>query len=102
MISLTPNALGDSKQLTLSGTCDVRSASELQTLLGDLLREESPITIHCSEVESIDTACMQLLVAAKREATKPFVFLFEEESEASKWFDLAGLHDFFNDDVSKQ
>jgi anti-anti-sigma regulatory factor len=102
VISLTPNALGDTKQLTLSGTCDVRSASELQTLLCDLLREDSPVTIHCSAIDSIDTACMQLLVAAKREATKPLLFVIDEETEASKWFNLAGLHGFFDNDVSKQ
>lgn len=98
MISLSPTTPGQSRLLSLSGNCDVRSATELQLSLVELLREELPVTIDCSKVESIDTACTQLLLAAKRESTQPVTLVYGEDCEAAKWFELAGVNNYLSNE----
>ena len=88
--TLSPKKPGEPRKLILSGACDVRSASELQSLLLEICNDDQPSFIDCNEVESIDTACIQLLLAAKRDAAEPLTIDFAN-SEAAKWFELAGV-----------
>jgi len=90
MISLDSKMNGQPRQLKLSGTCDVRTASELRASLQELCLDELPATVDCSRVESIDTACIQLLIAAKRESSQPLTISFQD-SEAARWFELGGV-----------
>lgn len=99
MIFLESKKNGQPRQLKLSGTCDVRIASELRSSLQELCLDELPATVDCSNVESIDTACIQLLIAAKREASQPLTVSFLD-SEAARWFELGGVSSFLGADAS--
>lgn len=99
MISLDSKKNGQARLLKLSGTCDVRNASELRASLQELCLDELPATVDCSTVESIDTACIQLLIAAKREALQPLTISFQD-SEAARWFELGGVSSYLGTDAS--
>ena len=99
MISLESKKNGQPRQLKLSGSCDVRIASELRSSLQELCSDELPATVDCSSVESIDTACIQLLIAAKREASQPLTISFLD-SEAARWFELGGVSSYLGADAS--
>lgn len=99
MISLDSKKDGQPRELKLSGTCDVRTASELRASLQELCLDELPATVDCSTVESMDTACIQLLIAAKREALQPLTISFQD-SEAARWFELGGVASYLGADTS--
>lgn len=68
----------------------MRDANGLQGALSSLLSEESTGTVDCSELESLDTACVQLLLAAKRDSGGAVEIAFDNAGEIAKWFDYAG------------
>ena len=78
-------------RLTLSGNQDVRNATELQRSLTELLSKNNAVTIDCNAIESLDAACLQLLLAAKREAQNLVQITAEPNSEAARWIQYAGL-----------
>ena len=77
--------------LKLSGNQDVRNATELQRSLTELLSKNCAITIDCSAIESLDAACLQLLLAAKREAQNLVQIIAQPNSEAARWIQYSGL-----------
>lgn len=77
--------------LTLSGNQDVRNATELQRSLTELLSKNCVVTIDCSAIESLDAACLQLLLAAKREAHNLVHIIAQPNSEAARWIQYSGL-----------
>ncbi len=78
--------------LKLEGCQDVRNATALQKSLSELLATGDAVTIDCSAIESLDAACVQLLVAAKREAQESLQIIAPADSEAGRWFQTAGVH----------
>jgi anti-anti-sigma factor len=78
-------------RLTLSGNQDVRNANELQRSLTELLSKNNAVSIDCNAIESMDAACLQLLLAAKRESQNGVQFIAEPNSEAARWIQYSGL-----------
>jgi anti-anti-sigma regulatory factor len=99
MILLCPKQDGQPRLLKLSGSCDVRMANELHSSLQEICADELPATVDCTAVESIDTACTQLLIAAKREALHPLTISFHD-SEAAKWFEIGGVASYLGSSTS--
>lgn len=99
MIFLESKKIGHSRQLKLSGSCDVRIASVLRSSLQELCLDELPATVDCSRVESIDSACIQLLIAAKREASQPLTISFLDSEDAQR-FEHGGFSSYLGGDGS--
>lgn len=81
----------DPVRVTLTGSHDVRSSAGLQRSLVELVSQQKRVVIDCSGIDAIDAACLQILLATKREAQEAVQILAEPDSEASKWFGYAGL-----------
>ena len=69
----------------------MRNANRLHAVLNDLLSQGKPARIECGALESIDTACVQLLLAAKSDPRASVRIAFESNSEVAKWFGYAGV-----------
>ena len=93
MIEIVPSSAAASQRIRLAGNLDVRSASNLQSALQDLLSQGKPGDIDCSQVESLDCACIQLLLAVARDAQGAVKVEFEPTSEVAKWFEYAGVRE---------
>jgi len=64
--------------LKITGTLDMESAAGLRDTLLDCLSQQPEVAIDLGEVEACDTASLQLLLAAWKEAgslQKPFRFV---------------------------
>lgn len=93
MIEVSACANTNKTTVRLAGALDVRDANRLQVVLNDLLTENHGGAIDCSALESIDTACVQLLLAAKRDVRGSVEITIPEDSDVVKWFDYAGAKD---------
>ena len=91
MIEVVPCSAAESQRIRLAGNLDVRNASSLQSALSDMLLRGKPGEIDCCQVESLDCACVQLLLAAVRDAQGAIKVEFSPSSEAAKWFEYAGV-----------
>lgn len=91
MIEVATCATTNKTTVRLTGTLDVRDANRLQVLLNDLLSEGQSGTIDCSALESLDTACVQLLLAAKKDPRCSVEVAFNDGSDVAKWFGYAGV-----------
>jgi anti-anti-sigma regulatory factor len=90
MIEVEACAATSKTTVRLAGTLDVRDANRLQSVLNGLLAEGQNGTVDCSALESLDTACVQVLLAAKRDTRGSVELAFDDTSEVTKWFDYAG------------
>lgn len=93
MIHVTSTENGKSRSVKLEGTCDVRVAHKLHAALQEVCSDGLPTHVDCSAIESIDTAFIQLLIAAKRDALNSFEIQCSD-SEAIRWMQLAGVADY--------
>ncbi len=93
MLEVVPLLATDSPGIRLAGNLDVRNASNLQNVLSDLLAQGKPNEIDCSQIESVDCACVQLLLATVREAQGTIKLKYEPSSEVANWFNYAGVSD---------
>ncbi len=93
MLEVKPFSATDSPGVRLAGNLDVRNASNLQSILSDLLAQGKPSEIDCSQIESVDCACVQLLLATVREAQGTIRLKYEPASEVANWFNYAGVND---------
>ena len=91
MIEVVPCATPDKQNVRLAGNLDVRNANSLHVILNDMVSQGKSGTIDCSALQSLDTACVQLLLAAKRDSRGSLQVKFEPDSEVSKWFGYAGV-----------
>ncbi len=91
MIEVDACAATNKTTVRLAGSLDIRDANRLQSVLNSLLSEGQNGTVDCSALESLDTACVQLLLAAKRDNRGPVELVFDAASEITKWFDYAGV-----------
>ena len=91
MIEIVPCATPDKQNVRLAGNLDVRNANSLHVVLNDMVSQGKSGTIDCSSLESLDTACVQLLLAAKRDSRGAVQIEFEQDSEVAKWFGYAGV-----------
>jgi anti-anti-sigma factor len=82
----------DTTSIPLQGTQDVRNAAELHQKLLSALGNGQTVVVDCSEVESVDAACLQLLLAAKRENSQ-LVIKADATSETAGWIRISGLAD---------
>ncbi|MCA9184276.1 MAG: STAS domain-containing protein [Pirellulaceae bacterium] len=91
MVEIIPST-GDVPPLVrLVGNVDVREAVELHNVLTQALSQEKGAVIDCTTLESMDTSCMQLLLAAKRSSQFPVNIEIDGESEPAIWIRSAGL-----------
>lgn len=93
MIELLPGADGKSPTVQIQGCLDVRNANHLQAKLIDLLASGSAAHIDCTKLESIDCACIQVLLATLRDARGPITIDVNPQSEGAKWFGFAGIQE---------
>ncbi len=93
MIELLPGADGKSPTVQIDGSLDIRNANHLQATLSDLISRGSTAHIDCTKLESIDCACIQLLLATLRDARGPISIDVDPESEGAKWFGFAGIQE---------
>lgn len=63
------------EQLQLSGELSIATIDQLVTSLQRALQSQEPLTIDLGAVERIDTAAVQVLLAARREALQAGVNL---------------------------
>ena len=82
----------DTTSIPLQGTQDVRNAAELHQKLLSVSDHGQTVVVDCSEVDSVDAACLQLLLAAKRE-NPPLVIKVDSASETAGWIRISGLAD---------
>lgn len=80
-------------RLILSGNQDVRSAVELQRSLTDLISKHNQVLIDCKDIDSIDAACLQILLAARRDSQDTVEIVAEPNCEAARWIQYSGLAD---------
>jgi ABC-type transporter Mla MlaB component len=93
MIEISPCTAENMQNVRLAGNLDVRNANGLQVALNEVLSQGKSGTIDCSALESIDTACIQLLLAAQSDTRGSLKVGFEPSSDAAKWFTYAGVAD---------
>lgn len=79
------------KCIRWSGDLDINSASDLQRQLRESCETYATVEVDCTEVESIDTACLQVLMAAQRDYPDAFVLKVVDGSRCQTWLNYAGL-----------
>lgn len=81
----------DCANVVLDGRVDIRNASELQKTLCEVVGLETPVVVDCTTAEWIDTACLQLLLAAHRAAPGRVTFKLTDESCVKHWLHQSGF-----------
>jgi anti-anti-sigma factor len=89
-LSAEVRSVTDEVCVSLSGHQDVRNAVAFQRQLHELVLPGRATALDCSAIESLDTACVQLLIAAKREASEALKIIAAPESEFNRWIRIAG------------
>ncbi len=99
MIQVAACSATNKTTVRLAGSLDVRDASRLQVVLNDLFNNGQGGSIDCTALESVDTACVQLLLAAKKDTRGSVEIAFGDSSEVSKWFSYAGVTELLRSSV---
>ena len=84
--------------LTVKGNCLIQELEPLVKSLGELLESDlNAIQLNLSQVESIDTGCIQLLVSCRNGAlARGKTFIIESMSETvSEALKISGLQQIF-------
>lgn len=81
----------DRAHIVLDGRVDIRSASELQKTLCDAVAQVGPIVVDCTTAEWLDTACLQLLLAAHRAAPGRMSVKLASASTVKHWLEQSGF-----------
>ncbi len=91
-LKATPEPIAqEATHVSLSGNQDVRTAADLQRQLTDLLATKQFVVLDGTELQSIDAACLQLLLAAKREAQEKLQIMIPSDHETIGWIQYSGL-----------
>lgn len=91
MTSISSTHTLTERRLTLSGNQDVRNVVDLQRNLTEILPKSGAFVIDCNAIDSLDAACLQILLAAKRDAPNVVQIDAEPTSEAARWIQYSGL-----------
>lgn len=81
----------ESASVVLDGRVDIRNAAELQKTLCEAVALKTPIVIDCTTAEWLDTACLQLLLAAHRAAPGRVSFKLTDETSVKHWLHQSGF-----------
>lgn len=81
----------DRANIVLDGRVDIRNASELQKTLCEAVALPTPIVVDCSTTEWLDTASLQLILAAHRAAPGRITVLCTDESSIKHWLEQSGF-----------
>jgi hypothetical protein len=82
---------GDLTHIVVQGDLVVRNISNLKSRLSQILSDYSSIKIVVKNVERMDVAFIQLLLAIKKSKGERAHLEFEESEYLSNWFALSGL-----------
>lgn len=91
MSSIRFENLSDRATIVLDGRIDIRNASELQKTLCEAVGLHGPIVIDCLATEWLDTACLQLILAAHRAAPGRVSVQVADESSIKHWLEQSGF-----------
>lgn len=91
MSSIRFEKLSDRANIVLDGRVDIRNASELQKTLCEAVELTTPIVIDCMTTEWLDTACLQLILAAHRAAPGRVSVQLAKESSIKNWLEHSGF-----------
>ncbi len=81
----------DRAQLVLDGRVDIRNAAELQKILCEAVALTTPLVVDCHSTEWLDTACLQLLLAAHRAAPGRVTIEVGSESSIKNLLEQSGF-----------
>lgn len=86
--------LTSDNRLTLNGEWEVRGASSLHTELVGLRAEiqgDLPSAIDCRQIEKVDLAGIQLVLASKKSMAADIPIELDAETSSGFWFGLCGV-----------
>ncbi len=83
--------LAERASIFLDGRVDIRNAAELQKTLCEAVALPSPIVIDCMTAEWLDTACLQLILAAHRAAPGRVTVKLSDEGSVKTWIEQSGF-----------
>lgn len=88
-------------RVNVSGPLDIYAVREFRDRMGEWLRAATEVELRLSDVSELDTACLQVMIAAKREAAAQRKTLrFSEHSGAVlATLELSRLVSVFGDPV---
>ena len=81
----------DRSNIVLDGRVDIRNAGELQKTLCEAVALPTPIVVDCTATEWLDTACLQLLLAAHRAAPGRVSVKLASDSSVKYWLEQSGF-----------
>ena len=81
----------DLASIVLDGRVDIRNAAELQKTLCEAIALQTPIVVDCATAEWLDTACLQLILAAHRAAPGRVSIRLTSDSSVKTWLEQSGF-----------
>lgn len=81
----------DRASIVLDGRVDIRNAAELQKTLCEAVALPIPIVVDCIATEWLDTACLQLILAAHRAAPGRVTVQLASDSNLKYWLEQSGF-----------
>ncbi len=81
----------DRANIVLDGRVDIRNAAELQKTLCEAVALTTPIVVDCITTEWLDTACLQLILAAHRAAPGRVSVKLAGDSQVKFWLERSGF-----------
>jgi anti-anti-sigma regulatory factor len=91
MSNIRLEKLSDQSCIVLEGRVDIRDAAEFHKMLCDVVALESPVVIDCAAAEWLDTACLQLILAAHRAAPGRVTVRLTGETNIQHWLEQSGF-----------
>lgn len=87
------------ERITLSGGLNIYSAAQIKAQLLQAVADAESVELDLLKVEELDTAGLQVLVLAKREATRcgHRLAIVAHSDEVQETLDLAGMVGWFGD-----
>nr|WP_298108193.1 STAS domain-containing protein [uncultured Pseudomonas sp.] len=92
------------RRLAIEGELNIYTASEWKKRLHDLIEEGGDLELDLSTVQELDTAGLQLLIMAKKEASarSQRLLLSNHSQSVLEVFELCGVATFFGDPILLQ
>lgn len=91
MSNIRSEKSSDRVHILLDGRVDIRNATELQKTLCEAVSQAAPITVDCTSAEWLDTACLQLILAAHRAAPGRLCVKLAADSTVKYWLEQSGF-----------
>lgn len=94
----------ETQRLAIEGELSIYSAGEWKTRLDDLIAQGGSLELDLGAVQELDTAGLQLLIMAKKEATarSQQLLLSNHSPAVLEVFELCGVAAFFGDPILLQ